>query len=155
DYPDNARRFALLARAALEIARTLTRWPDVVHAHDWQAALALHFLAHGALPGAPPTGKVLTIHNLAFQGLFPKAVVDELSLGWQYFVPHGFEFWGQVSFLKAGMVSADRITTVSPRYAREIQTADNGAGLDGLLQARAHHLRGILNGVDYDVWDPA
>jgi starch synthase len=155
DYPDNARRFALLSRAALEIARSFAGWPDVVHAHDWQAALACFYLKRGLLAGAPPTGAVLTIHNLAFLGLAPKEVVGELGLGWDAFTPDGLEFYGQVSLLKAGLVWSDRLTTVSARYAREIQTPEYGCGLDGLLRSQGRKLQGILNGVDYDVWDPA
>jgi starch synthase len=154
DYPDNAQRYALLCRTALEICRTFTTWPDVVHAHDWQTALVCFMLARGWLPGAPRTPTVLTIHNLAFLGLAPKTVVDELGLGWDAYNPEGFEFFDQVSLLKAGIVWATHITTVSPRYAREILTPELGVGLDGFLQKHAHKLTGILNGVDYHVWNP-
>lgn len=154
DYPDNPRRFALLCRGALEVMRDMGGWPDVVHAFDWQAALALLMIKRGWFPGTPRTGCVFTVHNLAFQGLYPADFVDELGLGRDLFTPEGFEFYGKLNLLKAGIVFADRITTVSPKYAREIQTPEFGCGLDGLLRARATTLTGILNGVDYDLWDP-
>ncbi len=153
DYADNARRFALLGSAALAVCAEFGAWPDVVHGHDWQAGPAILFAKRrwGDLP-SPKT--VFTLHNLAFQGLFPEKVVDELGLPRQYYNPEGFEYYGQVSFLKAGLACADRLSTVSPRYAREIQTPDNGLGFDGLLRARNNALHGILNGCDYDIWNP-
>jgi starch synthase len=141
DYGDNAFRFALLGAAAMALVPDA----DLVHGHDWQAGPALMFA---------PKAKVFTIHNLAYQGLFPSSVVKELKLPEDLHHPGGYEFWGQVSFLKAGLVLADEITTVSPRYAREIQTAEQGYGLEGVLQERADVLVGILNGCDYDVWNP-
>jgi starch synthase len=154
DYPDNARRYVLLCRGALEVMRDVGGWPDIIHAHDWQGALAPLMIKRGWFPGTPRAGCVLTIHNLAFQGLFPAHVVDELGLGRDLFHPEGIEFYGNASFLKAGILFSDRITTVSPKYAREIQTPEHGCGLDGLLHERRHRLTGILSGVDYDVWDP-
>jgi starch synthase len=154
DYPDNARRFALLCRGALEVMRDMGGWPDIVHVHDWQGSLAPLMVKRGWFPGTPRAGCVLTIHNLAFQGLFPAHVVDELGLGRDLFHPEGIEFYGNVSFLKAGILFADRVTTVSPKYSREIQTPELGCGLDGLLRSLRGRLTGILNGVDYDVWDP-
>ncbi|HZS39709.1 MAG TPA: glycogen synthase GlgA [Polyangia bacterium] len=150
DYPDNARRFALLGRAALGLCAQLGWKPDVVHGHDWQCGTLLLDATSSSL--APR--KVFTVHNLAYQGLFPQSVIDELALPRDGFHPEGYEFYGQVSLLKAGLASADRITTVSPRYAEEIQTPEQGFGLDGFLRARADRLTGILNGVDYDVWNP-
>jgi starch synthase len=155
DFPDNAQRFALLSRAALEIGRSVVRWPDVVHAHDWQTGLVPFLIKRRALPDLPMPGTVLTIHNLAFLGLFPKMTVEELGLPWDAFTPDGYEFYDQLSLLKAGLTSADRVTTVSPRYAREIRQPEFGCGLDGLLRALGPRLVGILNGVDYDVWDPS
>jgi starch synthase len=152
DHPDNARRFALLGAAALTIAEALDAWPHVVHGHDWQAGPALLYAAAPARLPAPR--RVCTVHNLAFQGLFPAAVVDALGLPKGLYHSEGYEFWGQASFLKAGLAVADRITTVSPRYAREIQTPEQGMGLDGFLRARASRLRGILNGADYQVFSP-
>jgi starch synthase len=154
DYPDNALRFALLARGADILARTFGFDAEVLHAHDWQGALGLMF-AQLDPERARAVRTVLTIHNLAFLGLFPPSVVEELGLGNEVFHPEGLEFYGQVSLLKAGIQYADRVTTVSPRYAEEIQTPELGCGLDGLLRQKADRLVGILNGIDYDVWNPA
>ena len=153
DFADNARRFALLGSAALAVCAEFGAWPDVVHGHDWQAGPAILFAKKrwGDLR-APKT--VFTLHNLAFQGLFPEKVVDELGLPRQYYHPEGFEYYGQASFLKAGLALADRLSTVSPTYAREIQTPEHGLGFDGLLRARNKVLHGILNGADYDIWNP-
>ena len=124
----------------------------MVHAHDWQAGLAPAWLAWH---GQPRPGTVLTIHNLAFQGLFDPACIAELGLPPAAFTVDGYESWGQVGFLKAGLYYADRLTTVSPTYAREIQTEADGMGLHGLLHGRAKDLVGITNGIDTTVWDPA
>lgn len=155
NWPDNALRFAALNHIAAMIAgdRLDEHWrPDVVHLHDWHAGLVPLLLSKTATP-RPAT--VLTIHNLGYQGLF---ALDELSrLG----LPNGpdiypaIEFYGQLSFLKAGLACADAITTVSPTYASEILTPEFGCGLDGLLRQRAHRLKGIMNGADYQIWDPA
>jgi starch synthase len=155
DYPDNGRRFALLGRAALELAHRSGRWPDVVHAHDWQGALALVFARRAVPEGRKAPATVLTIHNLAFQGIMPRSLIDELELGWDLFTPESGEFFGQLNLLKLGIAHADRITTVSPRYAREIQTPEHGGGLDGFLRERQGRIVGILNGIDTEVWDPA
>ncbi len=154
DWPDNHRRFALLGWAAAEIAHgAVEDWaPELVHGHDWHAGLAPSYIA--AL-WPRPVATVMTIHNLAFQGLFPAEIFDDLGLPPGFFAVDGVEFYGQVSFMKAGLFHADRITTVSPTYAREIRTPDEGCGLEGLLAARADRLTGILNGVDRRVWDPA
>jgi len=154
DYPDNARRFTILGRAALALcAMTEGGWPQIIHGHDWQAGPALLY-ARGATGDLTPPKTVFTIHNLAYRGLFPSSIVEELGLPPELYTPDGYEFYGEVSLLKAGLVVADAITTVSPRYAREIQTPEHGVGLDGLLRARADRLSGIINGVDYDVWSP-
>jgi starch synthase len=155
DYPDNARRFALLGRVALEVAHHAGSWPDIVHAHDWQGGFAVAYAKMGAVAGRPIPKAVFTVHNLAFQGLAPREVVPELGLPWELFTPESGEFYGQLSQLKLGMALADRITTVSPTYAREIQTATHGAGLDGFLTSRRDRLVGILNGIDLEVWDPS
>jgi starch synthase len=157
DYPDNAARFALLARAALDFSARSGNRPHVVHAHDWQAGLApvylrTHYAGHAAFEG---TATVFTIHNLAYQGLFPAPWMAALDLGWELFGIDGLEFWGKLSFLKAGVNFSEMITTVSPRYAKEIQTPEYGSGFDGILARRADRLRGILNGIDTDVWNPA
>jgi starch synthase len=155
EFGDNAMRFALLGRAALEAAHRLDVWPQVVHGHDWQAGLGLWFARQGVVPGRPAPRTVFTVHNLAFRGIYGKQLVEELGLGWDIFTPEGAEFYDALCFLKAGMAFADRITTVSPRYAREIQTPEAGHGLDGFLRHRDGALVGILNGIDVDEWDPA
>lgn len=154
DWPDNALRFAALAWAGSEIGlgRLGTWRPDLVHLHDWQAGLTAAYmkLADGA---APPC--LLTIHNIAFQGVFPRRLLRSLRRPAASFALEGVEFHGMIGFLKAGLHYADRLTTVSPTYTREIQTPDFGMGLDGLLRHRAEALHGIVNGIDETVWDPA
>jgi starch synthase len=156
DYPDNAERFVFFSKVALHLALHLDWRPEVMHLHDWQsgpAALLVHH--HRTLAGQGTTpGICLTIHNLAYQGLFPAAKYALMNLPGHYFTPVGVEFYGQMSCLKAGIVYADAITTVSPRYAREITTQEMGCGLDGLLRQRNSSLVGILNGVDYEEWNP-
>ncbi len=154
DWADNHRRYGLLGRVAADIGLgRLPDWrPDLVHGHDWQAGLAP---AHLAFAGEPRPATVLTIHNLAFQGLFDASCIGELGLPPGAFQVEGYESWGRVGFLKAGLYYADRLTTVSPTYAREIQTEAEGMGLHGLLRARSDHLVGIANGIDDEVWDPA
>ena len=154
DWPDNAQRFAALGRAAADIGQGLAPGfaPDIVHAHDWQAGLApayLHF------DGRPRPGTVMTIHNIAFQGTFPAYLLHELGLPPAAFTLDGVEYYGQIGFLKAGLRLADRITTVSPTYAKEIQTPEGGMGLHGLLRTRAADIAGIINGIDEEVWNPA
>jgi starch synthase len=157
DYPDNAVRFAFLVRAALEFAARQPETFDVVHAHDWQAGLAPVYLKtlyrdHPTLGGA---ASVFTIHNLAYQGLFPPAWLPALDLPWDLFHVEGIEFWGKISFLKGGINFSEMVTTVSPRYAKEIQESEFGFGFDGILRRRSKQVCGILNGIDTDVWDPA
>ncbi len=151
---DNAARFALLARVAVAIARDMAglAWkPDVVHAHDWQAGLVPALLAEDT--ARPAT--VFTIHNLAYQGLFSYETFLSLQLPASLWSLHALEFHGQMSFIKGGIAFADRITTVSPTYAREIQTAEFGSGLDGVLRHHGARLSGILNGIDARAWNPA
>lgn len=161
DWPDNAQRFAALARVGAEIALgRLSGWrPAVAHAHDWQAGLLPAYLryagAAGADPGAPRPGTVMTVHNLAFQGQFPGALLPALGLPPEAYTMDGVEYYGFIGFLKAGLRFADRITTVSPTYAQEIRLPDGGMGLAGLLRARAGAVSGILNGIDEDIWNPA
>lgn len=154
DWQDNARRFAAFSWTGAELACGLDPdWrPDIVHGHDWQAGLTPAYIAHSAEP-RPKTA--ITIHNLAYQGLFPSSAYAWLGLPASSFTSDGLEFYGQVSFLKAGLVNADRITTVSRTYAHEIQAVEQGCGFDGLLRGRADVLTGIVNGADYDVWNPA
>jgi len=157
DYPDNGERFGFFCRAALETMRTVGFPPDVIHAHDWQSALTFAYLkfpyAGDAFFGRTRT--VFTIHNLAYQGLFDKAVLGSVGLPSSLFNMNDLEFFGQVNALKAGILYSSAVTTVSPRYSREIQTPAFGCGLDGLLRSRSGALHGILNGVDYRDWDPA
>jgi starch synthase len=154
-YPDNHVRFAVLSRAALEISRKLFN-ADVFHCHDWQASLLPVYLRDGlaAEPAFASAKTLLTIHNLGYQGLFEPTQLHDVGLGWHLYNPSQVEFWGKVNFLKAGIVFSDAINTVSRKYAEEIQTPEYGFGLDGLLRERRGVLSGILNGVDYDRWNP-
>ena len=157
DYPDNPRRFAVLVRAVLEFVARRGTAPAVVHAHDWQAGLAPVYLktlyaTHPVLGGTP---SILTIHNLAYQGVVDADWLPRLDLGWEQFTIDRMEYRGRVSLLKGGVSHARTITTVSPRYAREIQTPEFGFGFDGILRRRAADLTGILNGIDTTKWDPA
>ena len=154
-WDDNLQRFALLGWAAAHLAagELDPAWrPDILHAHDWHAALACSYLR--AHPGAHARS-VFTIHNLAFQGLFAQDDFGLLGLPRRFMQPDGLEFHGWLSFMKGGLVHADRLTTVSPTYAREITTPEFGCGVEGVLRTRAADLSGILNGVDYGHWDPA
>jgi starch synthase len=158
DYYDNLERFAFFAHAALETATKLSLKPDVIHCHDWQTGLVPALLKgpyrDSTSLGAPAS--VFTIHNLGYPGLFP---AEKLSLtglsGDAFFHPEGLEYYGKISLLKAGIVYSDAITTVSPAYAKEIQTAEYGMGMEGILRHRREHLLGILNGVDYSLWEPS
>lgn len=155
DWPDNHLRFGALSWVAAQIAAgRLGGWqPDLVHLHDWQAALTAAYLHFDRVPGGtPPT--LLTIHNLAFQGLFGADVLPTLGLPASALDVDGMEYWGNLSFLKAGVQWSSHLSTVSPTYAREILTAEHGMGFDGLLGARPGRLSGIANGIDDTVWDP-
>jgi starch synthase len=156
DWPDNHRRFALLSwvAAALGTGADPNWRPDIVQSHDWHAGLAAAYLNAEAAQGSEVAASVFTVHNLAYQGWFVAGAFPELSLPAEFYQVDGVEFFGGVSFLKAGLAYADRLTTVSPTYAREIQTPEFGERLDGLLRARADVLTGILNGVDPRYWDP-
>jgi starch synthase len=155
DWPDNHRRFGLFGWAAAALARGADRgWrPQILHCHDWHGGLAPAYLA--ASPAEDRVDTLFTIHNLAYRGLFSGAVFPELGLPAGFFAVDGVEFYGQTSYLKAGLFYSDHLSTVSPTYAREIQTPDFGWGLDGLLRSRAGVLTGILNGVDPQIWDPS
>jgi len=153
-WPDNAARCALFCRAVAAVAmgRAGVEWqPNVLHCHDWQSGLAPALLASEKRRPAV----VYTIHNLSYQGLFPRATFASLHLPEALWSPAALEFYGQLSFMKGGLVFSDRITAVSPGYAREIQTPEFGCGLDGLLRSRAAVLSGIVNGIDTEAWDPA
>ena len=155
EWGDSHRKFAALSWAAAHLARhgDGSGWhPQILHCHDWQTGLAPAYLALEA--GLKPA-TIFTIHNLAYQGVYPAAYLPQLWLGPEVFHLQGVEFYGQISFLKGGLQYSDRITTVSPTYAREIQTPEFGEGLDGLLRFRQKDLMGILNGVDEAIWDPA
>jgi starch synthase len=160
DYPDNALRFAALSRAAAELVRQRVaagRAVDVVHCNDWPTALVPTYLRALAAdtPALAAARTVLTIHNVVYQGVFPREVLPTLGLDWDTFTVDGIEFYGGVNLLKQGILTADAVTTVSPTYAREIQTPERGAKLEGVLRARGEALVGIANGVDYAVWNPA
>ncbi len=155
DYPDNAERFVFFSRAALEILR---RHPvEIVHCHDWETALGIVFLKtqSARYPEVASAKTVLTAHNLGFQGIFRQSNWPLLNLDRSYFSPQYLEFYGNINFLKGGLIFADKITTVSPSYAREIMSGEQGFGLQGILQQRAADVTGILNGVDYSEWNPA
>jgi starch synthase len=156
DYPDNRLRFAFLARAALEYFRSRGERPDVFHAHDWQTGLLPVYLKvfYGDDPTLGRLPTVFTIHNLAYQGNFQGDTVTPLNLPAHLGAGGGLEFHGGVSYLKGGVLFSEIVTTVSPQYAREIQGPELGYGFDGILRSRASDLYGILNGVDYDEWDP-
>ncbi|HEY3638982.1 MAG TPA: glycogen synthase GlgA [Rhizomicrobium sp.] len=153
DWPDNAQRFSALSQVGRAIAMgQIGNWaPDVVHANDWHAGLLPLLLS---MQSGPKPASILTIHNMAFQGNFPGQVCAELKIPDSLYHPDGVEFYGQLSFLKAGIRYADRITTVSPSYALEILTPEFGCGLDGVLRQRAEALSGILNGIDMSLWNP-
>ena len=154
-YADNSERFIFFSKCVTHLARYLPWRPDIMHVNDWQAGLVPALMRHQRLAegwGSPPP-VCLTIHNLAYQGTFPAAAFALTNLPGEFFTMDGAEFFGQLNCLKAGIAFADVITTVSPRYAREIMTEEFGCGLDGLLRRRQDRLQGILNGVDYEEWN--
>jgi starch synthase len=155
DYHDNAERFALFSRAVLEATKILGA-PDVLHCHDWQTALVPILLKtlYDEDPAFATTPCIFTVHNLGYQGLFPPEILPLLMLPWDLFTMSKLEFYGKVNFLKGAISMADFITTVSRRYAQEIQTAEYGFGLEGVLRARGNTIAGILNAVDYSYWNP-
>lgn len=156
DWADNAIRFALLSKigAILSAPHTpLTDWqPDLVHCNDWQTGLTPAYMK---LVDASTAGSIISLHNMAFQGIFPASLIGKLGLPPEHFITEGYEYYGQISFLKAGIFYADTISTVSPTYAKEIQTQEFGFGLEGLLAKRGHEMQGILNGIETDEWNPA
>lgn len=156
DYPDNAERFTFFSKAAIETMLTLKLKPDVVHVHDWQASLVPLFLKthYKDKKDFSNTKTLLTIHNLGYQGLFPPDDMRLTGLGWEYFTFDKLEFYGKLNFLKAGIVYADAINTVSKKYAEEILTKEYGCGLESALAERKKVLFGILNGIDYEEWNP-
>ncbi len=154
DYADNPARFTFLSKAVIHLARYLPWRPEIVHVHDWHVGLVPLLLRHEAVTTrwSNPPRSCLTIHNLAYQGVYPPDTYRLTNLPWGYFTADTAEFHGSFNHLKSAIATADAITTVSPSYAQEIQTAEHGCGLEGLLQQRATALTGILNGVDYDEW---
>jgi starch synthase len=155
DYSDNAERFAEFSRVAIEFTKRI--WlPDLIHCHDWQSALVPVLLRtqYADDPALRSLPVVFTIHNLGYQGLFPHTALQKIGLPDGLFTMDGLEFFGRVNFLKGGLLFADHLTTVSRRYAKEIQTPEYGCGLDGVIRKRADRLVGILNGVDYSTWNP-
>lgn len=156
DFPDNAWRFAVFSRAALEYARLRGERPTVIHAHDWQTGMVpvfqkMQFSNDPVIGGVPV---IFTIHNVAFQGVFPPATLPEIGLGWEVMDVQALEYWGHINYLKGGINFSERLTTVSPSYAREILTPEHGFGLDGALRRRADELTGILNAIDVTRWNP-
>jgi starch synthase len=153
DHADNWRRFAALSLAAAEIAGGLiASWkPDLVHAHDWQAAMTPVYMRFGRASSTP---SVMTVHNIAFQGQFASSIFGELGLPPEAYSMDGIEYYGDVGYLKGGLQMASAITTVSPTYAREIRQPEFGMGLEGLIRARDAHVHGIVNGIDVNIWNP-
>ena len=155
EYGDNHRRFAFLAVGALCSAQAMHFAPDIVHLNDWQTGLGALALARGFCGTSVGEARSLfTIHNLAYQGVFSKDAMTDLGIPWDVFTPQGLEFYDQVNFMKAGLAFADALSTVSPTYAKEIQTEEYGCMLEGTLRARSSDLHGILNGIDVHEWDP-
>ena len=160
DFLDNPRRFTFFCRAVFQLCRKLNWFPDVLHAHDWPAALAPVYLKYaergvsGSLGGFDETVSVLTIHNLGYQGIYYKDNFNYTGLGWDIFYNAGFEDWNMLNFLKAGLYSADKLNTVSPNYAEETKTQAHGFRLDGVLRYRSADYCGILNGIDTAIWNP-
>jgi len=155
DYPDNAERYTEFCRTAIELAKQV--WlPDVIHCHDWQTALIPVLLrtSYGDDPVVKNVPVVFTIHNIGYHGVFPKDALERAGIPPAVFHPGGIEFFGNVNFLKGGLIYSDYLTTVSRKYAQEIQTSEFGFGLDGVIRSRADRLVGILNGVDYSAWSP-
>ncbi len=156
EYPDNALRFVYFCKSAFSLCESLAYAPDILHCHDWQTALAPAYLRH-LYSGSSlfrRTRSLLTVHNLAYQGVFPAADFPKTGLAEAFFSVDGIEFWGKMNFLKAGLLTARLLNTVSPSYSREILTEEMGCGLEGVLAGRREDLFGILNGADYDEWDP-
>jgi len=155
EYPDNAERFTEFSRAAIELAKQI--WmPDLFHCHDWQTAMVPVLLrtSYGDDPAVRDVPVVFTVHNMGYHGRFPREVLERAGIPSGVFHPGGIEFFGNVNFLKGGLVYSDYLTTVSRKYAEEIQTSEFGFGLEGVVRTRADRLVGILNGVDYSVWSP-
>lgn len=156
DFPDNAARFTFFCRAVLQFLQAKGLRPDIIHCHDWQSALIPVYLKTLLRDDPLLAGikTVFTIHNLGYQGVFWQWDMKLIGLGWEWFTPQYLEFYGQVNFLKGGLVFSDLLTTVSKGYAKEIQTPEYGCGLEGVLKSRSKDLHGVLNGIDYTIWNP-
>jgi starch synthase len=157
DYSDNAARFSFFSKSVLEMCRKLNYRPDIIHCNDWQTGLIPLYLKTIYKDEAlfSKTATFMTIHNLGYQGLFPVSDMPLTNLGWEMFTTEGIEFYGKVNFLKAGLIAADVVSTVSETYSREILLPESGVGLDGVLKRRERSLHGIINGIDYGEWDPS
>jgi len=157
DYSDNAARFVFFSRGVLEACKVLNFRPDVIHCNDWQTSLVQLYLRtiYRADSFFKNTATLLTIHNLGYQGIFPASDMATANLGLELFTPEGIEFYGKINFLKAGIISADILTTVSDTYSKEILDKEYGFGLEGLLKTRVNDLFGVINGIDYEEWNPA
>jgi starch synthase len=157
DYGDNAQRFIFFSRAIIETCKALRLGPDIIHCNDWQTGLVPLYLKTLYKDDRvfKKTATLLTIHNLGYQGIFPVSEMPFTNLGWNLFTPEGMEFYGRVNFLKAGIISSDILNTVSHTYSREILTEEHGFRLDGVLRTRIPDLFGIINGIDYDEWNPS
>ena len=157
DYPDNAARFAFFSKGILEMTKAIKFKPHVIHCNDWQTGLVPLYLKtlYKGDSFFRNTATLLTIHNIGYQGLFPASDLFVTNLGWDTYNPDGIEFYGKINFLKAGIVSADILNTVSETYAQEILQPEYGFGLDGVLKTRDADLYGVINGIDYSEWDPA
>lgn len=157
DYPDNDQRFVFFCKSVLDVLKRLNIDINVIHCNDWQTGLIPLYLKtiYGNADVFRKTISVITIHNLGYQGIFPPQTMEIIGLGWEFFNMDGLEFYGNVNLLKAGIVGADIITTVSRTYAKEILSPESGFGLDGILRKRADRIYGILNGIDYKEWNPS
>jgi starch synthase len=157
DYQDNAERYIFFSRAVVELCQTLNLKPDIIHCNDWQTGLIPVYLKtlYAEVPSLRSLASLFTIHNLGYQGLFWHYDLHLTGLGWEWFTPGGLEFFGKLNLMKAGIVFADILNTVSPNYRKEILTPVNGFGLEGVLKTRENDLYAVLNGVDYQIWDPS
>jgi starch synthase len=154
DYKDNLERFTAFCQGALKFIKQIKWQPDIIHCNDWQTGLIPAYLKLRHDPFFSKTAAIYSIHNLGYLGVFPKEKLPLTGLGWEQFTPEKLEFWGSISLAKAGLVYADKISTVSKKYAEEIQTEEFGHGLHGLIRLRNQHVTGIVNGLDYKIWDP-